>query len=205
MDKKLHQANLLFSLVVVFSLVGGTYYFLINKKVSPLPEVFQEGEVTPTPFVYAGWREKTFADFSFKYPSDWEERKSPRAGVFLIGPEGERGISLGVQEGVSARPGESVDELALQALGRKAPASRKETGISGHRVIIQERESGQGMRLEAYVENVDSRVKSAKTGEEEVLTGTKLIYLEAQEAGKADLCRQIFERILATFKFNLGR
>jgi hypothetical protein len=92
-----------------------------------------------------------------------------------------------VQKGADANAGDTPEKLATQALGKGETALVRRTMlVSGHSAVVQERKSGEGVRFEAYIGEVN---------------GTKLVYLEAKTPESVSPSREIFEQILGSFQF----
>ncbi len=185
----LRRTNLVFLAVVVFFLGLATYSAL-----SWRAEKISSGLIGPatapseSQSPVSGWKEVREEFFSFRYPPSWQERRAAM-GTVLYGPVDEEDIFLGVQKGVSTKASDTPEKLAILALDKGETALAKQTTlVDGHPAVIQERKSGEGVRFEAYIGEVN---------------GTLSVYLESRTGSSVSASRELFGQILGSFKFNL--
>lgn len=99
-------------------------------------------------------------DYTLSYPSDWEERKAVTGGVFMIGPKGMEDVWVGVGKVPYINASDTPDNLAKRSLGNYTLLSKDNLTISGHPAVVQKIRTGYGVRMESYIGEVQTAIKT---------------------------------------------
>ncbi len=165
-----------------------------NCEFAPCPK----SESTSTPDT---WQTKSISQISlsFKYPQDWEEKKTATGGVVLIGPKDNETTWIGINDSTYINLGDTPEKLSEQALGNETPTGKKQITIDGHNAVYQERRYLNSARIEVYIGEVKQMTNFAEGPR--LTNGTQSVFMEIKDLSELDSSRKIFDQILSTFQF----
>lgn len=147
------------------------------------------------------WKVQKGEYYEFKYPDSWVPKPAEFYRILSFGPNNNRNIWWVIDENThNNRP----ETLANGALGSLELLSRESITINQHPAIIQETKNKIGIRIEAYIGEVQSMENFfPEDGGPRLTKGTMSIFMEVRETDNTILNenRKIFNQILSTFKF----
>lgn len=163
-----------------------------------LPEDTEELVTNQDPF----WTTYEFDFFIIQLPEEWIEKEAVTGGIFMAGPSDNEDVWIGISKSTYINDASPI-MLAEQAVTETAPVvSRNEYEQNGHEIVLQEKSTSQGARLEAYIGNVESTatVVSSEEPVTKKVVGVHSLFIEIRSAD-VSYYRNLFSEILNTIQY----